>query len=59
MTIKAKDEETTSVMPNLIRYPEKTKLDYPVKLGNDKKEKKVWPFSSRLFVLPLQVKYDL
>jgi hypothetical protein len=52
MTIKAKDKETTIVQ-------KKTKLDYPVKLGNDKKEKKAWPFCSRLFVLPLQVKYDL
>ena len=36
MTIKAKDEETTSVMPDLIRYPEKTKLDCRIKSGNDK-----------------------
>jgi hypothetical protein len=25
-------------MPDLIRHPEKTKLDYPVEPGNDKEE---------------------
>jgi hypothetical protein len=38
MTIETKNEEITTVMPDLIRHPEKIKLDYPVKPGNDKKD---------------------